>query len=118
MIGVDIIEIDRIAKLINKDFLNTFFTDKEKEYIITKNNSAQTVAGLFSAKEAISKALGIGLGNGVKLNEMEIDHDIMGKPIVVLYGEAKEELAKYGKEIEISISHNKTSAIAFALIKV
>ena len=62
-IGIDIIEIDRIKNSLNKrgDFLKKLFTDKEIELFESKGYKAETIAGNFAAKEAISKSLGLGI---------------------------------------------------------
>ena len=72
-IGTDIIEIDRIQQAIEKNekFLNYVFTEKEQSYCKRKGNPWQSFAARFSAKEAVSKALGVGLG-WVKFTEIEI----------------------------------------------
>lgn len=117
-IGVDIVNISRIKKLVlkyNEKFLNRFFTDVETEYIMKKSMSYETISGIFSAKESISKVLGTGLRN-YKLKDIEISHDENGKPIVKLYNNAKEISKNIGIEkIDISISHERDNAISFAI---
>ena len=86
MTGVDIVQISRIEKLANnkrESFLNRIFTDNEIAYIDKKGNNSKTIAGLFAAKEAISKALGTGIGQ-VSWKNLEIYHDDKGKPLVSL----------------------------------
>lgn len=116
-IGTDIIEINRIEKAVTKasSFLNKIFTDKERRYFETKNNRAETIAGVFAAKEAVSKALGTGF-RSFSPSDIEITPDKLGKPQVCLLGCAK----KLGQElgvtaILVSISHCQTYAVAYAL---
>lgn len=115
--GVDIVEISRIEKLIedNRDaFLNKVFMDSEIEYIKLRKYNCQTVAGLYAAKEAVSKLLGTGIGK-VNFKHIEINHDKIGRPYVVLHRKAKEiSQALMIKDIGISISHEKEYAVAFA----
>lgn len=115
--GIDIIEIDRIRNAINKNnrFIERIFTENEILYIESKNNSANTIAGLFAAKEAVSKALGSGI-SGFKWTDIEVYSESSGKPSIRLYKKAKEQAEKKGiSNIYISISHSKNDAIAFAI---
>ena len=87
-IGVDIIEINRIKKACqHKTFKTRFFTKREFEGIKCKRNYHIHLAGKFAAKEAVAKSLGTGFRN-FKLRDIEILNDTLGKPQVVLSGEA------------------------------
>lgn len=118
-IGTDIIEIDRVEKAINRTegFLNRYFTLKEIEMFERKNFSPQTIAGNFSAKESISKALGTGV-RGFSLRDIEILRDELGKPIVNLSEKMKSNLNISDINIHLSISHDKSKAISFAVLEV
>ncbi|NLV76082.1 MAG: NAD(P)H-hydrate dehydratase [Tissierellia bacterium] len=115
--GVDIVYISRIEKLMRnkKDrFYNRIFTPDEIKYIEEKNHSPQTAAGIFAAKEAISKLLGTGIGK-INWKHIEILHEEEGKPYVNLYDEALKFSGQLGiDEFSLSISHEKEYAIAFA----
>lgn len=117
-IGNDIIEIERIEKAISKEsFKNKIYTQRELENIKKRGNRAETYAGVFSAKEAISKAIGTGVRE-FSLTNLEILNDDLGKPYVVV-SEKLDKIIKSKKEdyqIEISISHSKKYAIAMAII--
>lgn len=113
-IGVDIVKIERFKKSAESPhFLKRVFTDYEQEYLSKKG--PETMAGLFAAKEAVVKALGTGFA-GFWPCEIEIMHCKSGKPYAVLHGKAKDMLAG-SFTINISISHNETDAIAFAVIE-
>ncbi|WP_297405865.1 holo-ACP synthase [uncultured Cetobacterium sp.] len=113
-LGNDIVEISRIEKaILKKGFLEKVFTEKEIELIKSKGGRAESYAGRFSAKEAISKAFGTGV-RGFKLTDIEILNDELGKPIVSLKGILKEREKKV--KIELSISHCKEYATAVALV--
>lgn len=116
-IGTDVIEIERIKKAIEKTdtFFEKIYTTREKAYYREKHKRVETLAGLFAAKEAISKALGTGF-RGFNASDIEIIPNELGKPEAYLYGEAKVlanrlEICK----IHVSISHCKTYATAFAI---
>ena len=117
-IGNDIIEIERIEKAISKEgFKNKVYTQKELKNIEKRGNRVETYAGIFSAKEAISKAIGTGVRE-FSLTDLEILNDDLGKPYVVV-SEKLDKIIKSKKEdyqIEISISHSKKYAIAMAII--
>lgn len=117
-IGTDIIEIERIELAINKNsrFLEKNFTIKEKSMFSERNNSAQTIAGNFASKEAISKALGTGF-RGISLNDIEILRDELGKPIVNLSDSIVKQFNLKECKIHLSISHDKSKAIAFVIIE-
>ena len=117
-IGNDIIEIERIEKAISKEgFKDKIYTQRELENIKKRGNRAETYAGVFSAKEAISKAIGTGVRE-FSLTDLEILNDDLGKPYVIV-SEKLDKIIKNKKEdyqIEISISHSKKYAIAMAII--
>ena len=117
-IGNDIIEIERIEKAILKEgFKNKVYTQRELENIRKRGNRTETYAGIFSAKEAISKAIGTGVRE-FSLTDLEILNDDLGKPYVVV-SEKLDKILRNKKEdyqIEISISHSKKYAIAMAII--
>ena len=117
-IGNDIIEIERIEKAISKEgFKNKVYTQRELENIEKRGNRTETYAGIFSAKEAISKAIGTGVRE-FSLTDLEILNDDLGKPYVVVT-EKLDKIIKSKKEdyqIEISISHSKKYATAIAVI--
>ena len=117
-IGNDIIEIERIEKAILKEgFKNKVYTQRELENIEKRGNRTETYAGIFSAKEAISKAIGTGVRE-FSLTDLEILNDDLGKPYIVV-SEKLDKIIKSKKEdyqIEISISHSKKYATAIAVI--
>ena len=117
-IGNDIIEIERIEKAISKEgFKNKVYTERELENIIKRGNRVETYAGIFSVKEAISKAIGTGVRE-FSLLDLEILNDDLGKPYVIV-SEKVDKILKSKKNdyrIEISISHSKKYAIAMAII--
>ena len=117
-IGNDIIEIERIEKAILKEgFKNKVYTQRELENIEKRGNRTETYAGIFSAKEAISKAIGTGVRE-FSLTDLEILNDDLGKPYVVV-SEKLDKILRNKKEnyqIEISISHSKKYATAMAII--
>lgn len=117
--GVDITKIDRFNELVNnQSFLNKYFTENEMEYIKNKGNKPETLAGIFSAKEAVLKALGIGILNGLSLIDICISHNQNGAPYVEVDAKINYYMSLQGcSEISISISHDGEYAIAFCVIQ-
>ena len=116
-VGTDILEIERIEKVISRSegFFTKVYTKKEQEAYLRKHKKVETLAGLFCAKEAVSKALGTGFRE-FSLCDIEILSNELGKPEVFLYGGAEEVSKRLGiKRIHVSISHSRSQAIAFAV---
>lgn len=122
-IGTDIIEIDRIKASVEKSsiFIKKMFTENEITYFIDRSMNIEVIAGNFSAKEAVSKALGTGI-RGFAFKDIEILRDELGKPYVILHNNANKIAEKIvgdnGKyKIHISISHSKENAIAYVILE-
>ena len=117
-IGIDSLDIVRIQNFVdNERFLSKYFTEYEVAYCNQTINRTMRMAGLYCAKEAFVKALGIGIGGGIPLNEIEINHDKNGKPIVKLSETAKKLLAFKGyKEVDLSITHTHKVSTAVCIL--
>ena len=104
MLGIDIVEVDRIKKLMdkNENFLNKVFNEDEIERIKKRKEPYERAAGIFAAKEAIAKALGTGIGK-ISFKDIKIKY-IEDQP----YGEV------FDKKFELSISHERNYAVAVA----
>ena len=120
-IGIDIIEVARIAKqvsLSSSSFAKKIFTEKEIEYCESKiRNKAQNYAARFAAKEAFFKAIGIGWRDGLSWKEIEVVNDELGKPEIVLIGKAKKIIVENKiTRIHVSLSHIKEVAVAVVIL--
>jgi holo-[acyl-carrier protein] synthase len=113
--GVDLIEIERVRDVIARhgdQFLDRIFTDAELQAC---GGRVESLAARFTAKEAVAKALGTGIGD-VGWKDIEVVGDENRAPSVRLSGEAdrvakKKELAIWS----LSLSHTHTHAIAFVI---
>ena len=119
MIGIDIIDIERVDA--SEEFLDKIANEKEKEYAMKSFCDSlrhQRIGALFCVKEAVMKALEMGKNSGVVFKDIELSHEETGKPIVILHGKALEKynLCFSGKKIEISLSHTPIMATAIAMI--
>lgn len=114
-VGVDIVEISRIARTLERwgdRFLRRIYTDAEASYC---RGRIPELAARFAAKEAISKALGTGIV-GIGWTEMEVLADRRGKPLVNLYGRALARARSLGlDEWAVSLSHTDDDALAFVV---
>ncbi len=109
--GCDVEQISRVGRLLRQErFCERFFTLAEREHLAAAGpRREQTAAGIFCAKEAISKALGRGL-YGLLPRELGLEWDGQGAPFVVLTGSAR---AQYGHlQLSVSISHSVDTAFA------
>ena len=79
---------------------------------------AQSAAAMFAAKEALLKAMGVGLSGGIALREIGVCHDENGAPHYKLTGAAAEKLrAMSGGTIYLSLTHEGGTAAAVAVIE-
>ncbi len=118
-LGTDIIEIERIKKAGEKNprFLQRILTEDEYNYCFNKGSKYQSAAVRFAAKEAVVKALGTGFSN-ISLLDIEIINNESGKPEVILKNNALRIFQDIkGKDIQLSLSHDKKQAIAFVVIQ-
>lgn len=116
-IGNDIIEIDRIAKSIEtygNRFLKRIFTSNEISYCKKHlHKSQERFAGRWAAKEAVSKALGCGIGKKLGWKDIEITNTPEGEPLVRLTEKASSRFNH--PSFKLSISHCKSYATAVVL---
>ena len=117
-IGTDIIEIDRIEEGIKKNtlLLQRIFTEREIEVFQSKKLRYETIAANFAVKEAVSKAIGTGL-RGFSFNDIEVLRDELGKPYVEVSQKVVDVIGYEAFTFNVSISHNKTMAVAFVILE-
>jgi len=120
-IGTDIVNISRIKAMFkkNKNFKNRIFSSKEIKHCEAKSNKIASYAKRFAAKEAFSKALGLGISQGISFNEISISNNRNGKPFIELLGKTKvvvNNLIKKSNKIYLSLSDEKKYALAMIVI--
>lgn len=103
--GVDIIEIERIKRAVEKTpgFIEKVFSQPEIEYFRESGERIESLAGFYAAKEAFVKYKKSGI-RGLGLSEISVEHEGLGAPFIVFRGERQ--------KVSLSISHNKTNAVA------
>ena len=118
-IGTDIIECDRIARMLirhGERFTKHVFTEEEFLYCSSKKIADQHFAGRWAAKEAVLKALGTGWAVGISWTDAEVVIQSGGKPTIRLHRGAAHKAADLGiSNMLISISHCKAYAMATAI---
>ncbi len=119
-VGVDLIELDRIRRTVERHgerFLARIYTPEE---LARYRDRLPELAARFAAKEAVSKALGVGLNHisahGIGWQEVEVLSDPLGKPLVYLSGRAQALSEEQGlHRWAISLSHSRDYAVAFVV---
>ena len=116
-VGVDLIEIARIRRALERypRFRERCFTDAERAYCESRPNPAESYAGRFAGKEAVGKALGIGVARAFAWKDIEI----VGrpKPSVTLTGRTKAWAERVGaRAIDLSMTHSRELATAVAVV--
>lgn len=116
-VGVDIVDVPRVERLLRRaGAAESLLTAGELAYCRSRPPAAQHVAARFAAKEAVLKAFGTGLGDGLRWTDVEILNDGAGRPRVHLHHEAGALAARRGlAAIDISLSHTADLAIAHAV---
>jgi holo-[acyl-carrier protein] synthase len=115
-LGVDICEIARMERAISRHptFRDRVFTPEEIAYCDSKARPAESYAGRFAAREATIKALGGYRGR--RWQDISVARQPSGAPAIRLDGNAKRRADSLGvTDVLITFTHEKTSAIAFAL---
>jgi len=115
--GVDVVEIVAVEQLrLRPHFDERCFTDPERRDAEAAASVTAFFAGRFAAKEAVLKALGTGLIDGLSWLDIEVRRSPSGAPAVVLNGGVAALAATQGvTELFVSISHSETVAIASAI---
>jgi holo-[acyl-carrier protein] synthase len=114
-VGIDLIEIERIRRALDRypGFRTRCFTEAERVYCDSRPNPAQHYAGRFAGKEAVGKAL----GSGVYFTWREIEIRGRPKPGVLLSGRTKAFAERIGAgRIDLSMTHSRELAAAICVV--
>ena len=119
-IGTDIVEIKRIADVVERQgdkFVQRILCEPELHEYQRLNQDISYLAKRFAAKEAVAKALGIGIGRGVSFHDIVIVKNTLGAPIVELSGGALQAMkALNGQQMLLSLSDERHYALAYAML--
>ena len=117
-LGVDIVEIERMKRILERTprFKQRVYTEEERIYCEKNANPAVHYATRFAAKEAVLKALGTGFAHGIAPADVEVSRNQAGRPIILLHRKAARVSDELGvREIPVSLSYTHTEAVACAM---
>ena len=123
-IGVDLVDARRIEKLIEKfgdQFLQRVFTEKERAYAQKSPHPLRVYANRFAAKEAAVKALGTGMREGIRWQDVETLRTPLGAPRLYFHAKAREKLLSLlpvgaKEDLHVSLSDEPPYSTAFVVI--
>jgi holo-[acyl-carrier protein] synthase len=118
-IGTDLMEVDRIAeslRVYGEQFERRVFSPEEIAYCrMTPRRSAERYAARFAAKEAFSKAVGIGARSGFRWREVVVAKRMSGAPVLELRGSMAERFGHL--KFHLSLTHTDTLAMAVVVVE-
>jgi holo-[acyl-carrier protein] synthase len=115
-IGTDLVDVERMRRVLGRtpSFVERVFTAGERELADGRRDPAKPLAARFAAKEAVMKALGVGLGE-VNLCDIEVVRAESGVPSVHLHGTAADRAEALGV-VRISLSMSHSDLVAHAMV--
>ena len=120
-IGTDIVELKRIARLVEKygdTFLRKILSADEIQSCNLSENMIQRIGARFAAKEALGKAFGTGIFGEINFQNVQLATNEMGAPFFILHDEAaKIQKARKISHIHVSLSHTDSYAISFVVLE-
>ncbi len=116
-IGTDLVELERFRTVLERTpgIRTRTFTEGERAYADSKNDPTERYAVRWAAKEAVMKAMGVGLGE-VTMSDIEVVRAENGAPSIVLHDTAAAKAAEAGiTEFKITLTHTESMAQAIAV---
>lgn len=116
-IGIDIVDIERFrASLTRTPSMRTrLFTQVELDYVASQSDQAPSLAARFAAREAVMKALGLGLGS-FGFHDVWVERAVSGSPSLMVTGRAADLAAAAGvTRWHLSLTHSDLVAAAYVL---
>lgn len=120
-IGTDIVQVARMQRNLDRwgdRFAERILTTAEKKDFCITIKKANFLAKRFAAKEAASKAMGLGFQDGLEFKHISVIHEKNGKPLLEFYGYAKKYLSENNiNASHLSLSDEKEYAVAFVTME-
>ena len=116
-IGVDAVEIDRFRRSLERtpSMKTRLFTQEELEYVEPHDDPSASLAARFAAREAVMKAMGVGLG-AFEFHDVWVQRADSGRPTLAVTGRAEQIANDLGvTDWHLSITHTDTTAIAYVI---
>jgi holo-[acyl-carrier protein] synthase len=121
-IGVDLVKIPRIQAALEtwgERFHRRVYTEAERTFCLSRPRPVRYWAMRFAAKEAFSKAIGLGMRHGIRWRDIEVTHNKFGKPELILYGRAREVCREAGiKSSFLTLSDEADLAVAVVVLEI
>ena len=122
-VGTDLVEIGRIAAAVERfgeRFVERILGPQERaRYSARRARSASCglafLATRFAAKEAVSKAIGLGMRSPMSWRAVEIVNAPSGQPLVVIHGALADFVQRKRLRLSVSVSDEQTMAMAFVV---
>lgn len=120
-IGTDIVQVKRMSESLDKHgdrFAKRILAEHEFVEFTDYKNKSSFLAKRFAAKEAAVKALGTGFRDGISMTHISVDHDDLGKPLLMFTEVAKQKLQEQEiRSSHISIADEKEFAVAYVILE-
>ena len=120
-IGTDIVDVNRMQANLEKSgqrFAEKILSPNEYEEFLKTNKPAHFIAKRFAVKEALLKAVGTGFRDGVSFNDIEVEHDEYGKPVLKCYRGVQKLLEKLEvSRTHLTIADERDYAVAFVVLE-
>ncbi len=122
-IGTDIVRVERLAHSLaryRERIAQRILGSAEYDEFLQRSERQRPsyLAKRFAAKEAAAKALGTGFRNGISLQQIEVDHDPQGRPLLRWHGAAQDQLERIqATTAHLSISDEESHAVAFVVLE-
>lgn len=116
-VGVDAVEIDRFRRSLERtpSMKTRLFTSEELEYVKPHDDPTPSLAARFAAREAVMKAMGVGLG-AFEFHDVWVQRAESGRPTLAVTGRAEQIADELGvTEWHLSITHTDSTAIAYVI---
>ncbi len=117
-LGMDLVDLDKFRKRLSDELVAELFLPAEIQYCRTQHRYWENFAARFAAKEAVFKALGAGLAQGLRWHDVEVVRSADGPVGIALHGAAsvRAEELQISRSF-ISLSHCRDAALAVALLE-
>ncbi len=120
-LGLDLVEVERVRAAVERQgeaFIDRVLTPDEAAYCRFQAEPSIHIAARFAAKEAFSKAIGTGIGEGAGWKDIEVVRRDSGKPELLLHGKALESAESMGViGMHLSITHTRLTAAAVVVLE-
>ncbi|HEY3295022.1 MAG TPA: holo-ACP synthase [bacterium] len=111
--GIDLMDVERIRKMLDDtEFLERIFTEQERADCLSRIRADECLAARWAAKEAVAKALGVGIGQYLAFRDVEVTITKGQPPQIRIHG----AYADYPMRIAVSLTHTRTTAAAVVMI--